>query len=394
MNSGMIPAVFVGALLAAGCIALFRRSPLERSIAGTILVVAGFFSVFAILFEPVIGYQGVLTIAAVLVVVALPLSTRTALISAAVAGVLAGPLGYLWAYRAAAPVRERVANLREEYPIVDLSDRLADEHDPEPDTEPTEPAIEQTERFEADLDKNSDGRREEALRELHGEALDRFVAAGGFGVGRMFGHLEARLDHWEDRAGDKSAEDAAADGEGEPERVYQPSEGEVVPVAVEPENESLHRTRLAEFFNRERTGWVIEPRRAAGFLAHRFKERRVADVVNEKHTYIDSVPWRLERIELVGLLLHREPVVYESPDLPDLAELATYTTRPLDQFETTWLPSLRAGEEVVVARVGGDPRMLGAIRAADSCLKCHDVERGTLLGAFSYAFSDPNADDR
>ncbi len=29
-------------------------------------------------------------------------------------------------------------------------------------------------------------------------------------------------------------------------------------------------------------------------------------------------------------------------------------------------------------------QMLGALRAARQCTKCHQVERGELLGAFSY----------
>jgi hypothetical protein len=61
-------------------------------------------------------------------------------------------------------------------------------------------------------------------------------------------------------------------------------------------------------------------------------------------------------------------------------------TRTLDLIETESLEKLRAGTERVIAWNQEDHRlqMLGAIRAKDRCLKCHDVPRGELLGAFTF----------
>jgi hypothetical protein len=65
-------------------------------------------------------------------------------------------------------------------------------------------------------------------------------------------------------------------------------------------------------------------------------------------------------------------------------ELRDAPTRPLDDFEAERLPKLRAGEELSTAQGPRRVRMLGAIRAQADCLRCHGVNQGDLLGAFSY----------
>jgi hypothetical protein len=44
----------------------------------------------------------------------------------------------------------------------------------------------------------------------------------------------------------------------------------------------------------------------------------------------------------------------------------------------------RRDDDVVVKKDGDNYGMLGSLRAAKQCLECHSVERGELLGAFSY----------
>ncbi len=61
--------------------------------------------------------------------------------------------------------------------------------------------------------------------------------------------------------------------------------------------------------------------------------------------------------------------------------------RPLDGFEGQGLQELRKGEMLFVREQADRLRMLGAIRATSQCTKCHDCERGELLGAFSYILS-------
>jgi hypothetical protein len=62
------------------------------------------------------------------------------------------------------------------------------------------------------------------------------------------------------------------------------------------------------------------------------------------------------------------------------------TTRPLDTFESESLERLRRDEDIVIEATSNGCRMLGSLRARAKCLECHSVERGELLGAFSYQF--------
>ena len=79
-----------------------------------------------------------------------------------------------------------------------------------------------------------------------------------------------------------------------------------------------------------------------------------------------------------------EPVVYLSDYLPKMDELRDAPTRPLDSFEQQALAALRGGEDLMVQDGPDRMRMLGSLRAAKQCRRCHGVERGELLGAFSY----------
>lgn len=86
--------------------------------------------------------------------------------------------------------------------------------------------------------------------------------------------------------------------------------------------------------------------------------------------------WSIVDIHLVDLQTHEQPVVHEYVS----------KTRAPDLFETEALKNLRAGAERVMA--WNDDldglQVIGAIRAKESCAKCHDVKVGQLVGAFSY----------
>jgi hypothetical protein len=56
----------------------------------------------------------------------------------------------------------------------------------------------------------------------------------------------------------------------------------------------------------------------------------------------------------------------------------------MDSFEKRSLNRMRAGEDVIIEPGGHRIRMLGSLRATKQCLECHSVDRGELLGAFSY----------
>jgi hypothetical protein len=81
-----------------------------------------------------------------------------------------------------------------------------------------------------------------------------------------------------------------------------------------------------------------------------------------------------------------EPRVYVLDHLPRMDQLSSddVLTRALDEFEKESLEKLRTEEDLVVREEDGVHRMLGSLRAAKQCLECHSVDRGELLGAFSY----------
>jgi hypothetical protein len=94
--------------------------------------------------------------------------------------------------------------------------------------------------------------------------------------------------------------------------------------------------------------------------------------------------WEISRLELVSLLKQTEPRVYVSKNLPRMQDLDTKATRPLDKFETEALKNLRGGDDMQTLAELNTIRMVGALRASKQCMECHQVERGELLGAFSY----------
>ncbi len=115
------------------------------------------------------------------------------------------------------------------------------------------------------------------------------------------------------------------------------------------------------------------------------------------------------QFELVSLLKHTPPVVYAFTTDLSATHMALVLgtkhrpataielnlmgvakppppTRPLDAFEVAALKRLQAGVEVVAGVDHGQMRVLGAVRARESCVKCHEgTSVGTLLGAFTYS---------
>ena len=97
--------------------------------------------------------------------------------------------------------------------------------------------------------------------------------------------------------------------------------------------------------------------------------------------------YSLERIELIGLLQHPQPVVYTPSyhtSRPDPAQ----QSRALTSFEARALAGFRTGRDIAVDsdnENGVIAACVGAVRATATCLRCHDdAKAGDLLGAFSY----------
>jgi hypothetical protein len=93
--------------------------------------------------------------------------------------------------------------------------------------------------------------------------------------------------------------------------------------------------------------------------------------------------WKLRKLQLVGLVKHKDPVVYEAEKVPDMKEAKDVPTRELDTFEKTALEALRGGDNLKAEKRAKDMRVLAPIYAGARCAICHE-KKGELLGAFSY----------
>jgi hypothetical protein len=150
---------------------------------------------------------------------------------------------------------------------------------------------------------------------------------------------------------------------------------------------SSHENGLQLFLSPRNFGFIKDRDQVAGFKPHGFRTNWFNDFVHE------SKPWRINHVQLVGVLSHDLPVVYLTDGLPSMEQVRQGKTRTLDFFEEAALPALRDGEDLYIVNKDDTIRMLGAIRATKTCQKCHDADIGDLLGAFSYTLRPaPKAD--
>jgi len=209
-----------------------------------------------------------------------------------------------------------------------------------------------------------------ALRDVHQEAVRKFSDTQGQGVRRIPIFSKEMID------GLKRSDEVPLQPEIVGTTVAEPA---ATAERIEDALKTLHRAGIGDFASPQDFGYVSDDgKQAAGFIPHRFTKTPPTDP-----------RLRLLRIDLVGLLLHPNPVVYVSDKLPRMDELTAAPTRSPDDFEAKAIESLRKGETLVVREVETGLRMVGAIRAAKQCLACHEGQRGEILGAFSYRFEQP-----
>jgi hypothetical protein len=274
-----------------------------------------------------------------------------------------------------------------QHPFESLESRLAYEpHRPSESAEGTR--AKSANDDPGDSFRDYTGRRRTAmLQRIHENSVHAFVNSPGFGVVRMIGPSLGDL-----RRADPirtapplplpeppSGTDVPSLSVGD--LVLEPDKEAAVPASGLNHNELrvYHRLGLDDFADPLGFGFVRDRRQVAGFLSHRFTR-----YPPKPGKEADAAHWRIESLDLVSLLKHPEPVAYVSKHLPRMDELRDAPTRPLDEFEAERLPNVRAGEEISAAYGPRRIRLLGAIRARDACLKCHSVDPGELLGAFSY----------
>jgi hypothetical protein len=221
------------------------------------------------------------------------------------------------------------------------------------------------------------------LRHLHQSKVAHFIQSPGFGVTRM---ERPRLSDLMNRDDDDPVPQLAASHQDPPEAddataSFLRALPEIPPRQRPPQSalSELHGDGLLDFLNPRRYGFVESRERVVGFRPHQFAQRPYL-----RKPAPTQPTWQVDRLELVSLLTHEQPVVYVSKYLPRMDELRNAPTRPLDSFERRALPSLQRGEELHVEYFRDHLRALGSLRALKQCVRCHEAEPGDLLGAFSY----------
>jgi hypothetical protein len=260
---------------------------------------------------------------------------------------------------------EEVRQLRAEFPVVSLASRMAAERLRTEGSEGAEAAAAFRKEHTGPVVWGS---RQSQLERLHDESYEQFVTAAGFGAVRM-----VRVHPSHIRLPKVEATPVVPEGtefDDSPDSYPEAPASEAL--------NSLFTTSTEEFVDPERFGWVKDAEHVAGFEPHAVKTRPVSVSSADEE-------WRVDRLQLVGLLRHDEPVAYESDHLPKLDELESVPTRALDEFEVGALAKLNESERLVIETQPGHIRMLGSLRAQTQCLACHDVKENTMLGAFSYS---------
>ncbi len=227
--------------------------------------------------------------------------------------------------------------------------------------------------------------RGHALEEIHSSIVEHFINAPGFGVSRMSSVSRWALDNHRQPPQRLSAareQYPASDRPGPLRSVSPPSaaSGRRIDL-VESDLWTSYEDGLRDFFATEDLGLAIDRDHVAGFVPHRFS----IDFPN--HSGPERPRWQLRRLELVSLRRFGRPMVYVTNEkLPQMSELQNTPTRELNAFEAAALDSIAKGEELCYEQQGRTVFALGALRAREQCTKCHEVQRGALLGAFSYEF--------
>ena len=228
-------------------------------------------------------------------------------------------------------------------------------------------AVERLGRLEGEIPERWNTYRAYQLKRLHEHAVALFIDSAGFGNMRMIFPNEQNL-----AANLRRGPVPLQPG---PRVASTWSPGELKPPSLDdrPPMGHMLEDSILDFANPGGFGYVKDRRQVAGFEPHRFS--RIPGPANR---------WEVQTVELVGLLLHDEPVVYVSESLPRMDTFRGASTRPPDRFESYGLDALRRGEDLFITQEGAGMRMLGAVRSIKQCVDCHGGSRGDLLGAFSY----------
>ena len=275
-------------------------------------------------------------------------------------------------------IERRLASLRDRFPFESMEARLrvipdADRSDPLPPD-----MLSHLERVERKYGSYGWDSREPGLRHLHENTVGLFINSPAFGISRMSNWLfiSELADY---------PESGPVPTQPGPPFTSQSSPGSLNPVSADerlPMGPLLDDS-IVDFAKFDDFGYFKDRRHVAGFLPHQFST--VPELKSR---------WKVQRLELVSLLLHDEPSVYVSKSLPQMNKTHNLPTRPLNEFEQYGLSALRNGGDLFSSQDRQGVRLLGAIRSTNQCVDCHGGTRGNLLGAFSYTLRSvgPGAD--
>ena len=306
----------------------------------------------------------------------------------ATAGIMAGIVVAASMWQGMSRRAAAIDDLRSRFPPQSVAERLAYEDATRADREQQAIVLAGAvgERL-ADHEPSGHSYRAHMLERLHSDNYRSFATQVGFGVSRMRWVRPTDLELPSEEpircpeappqpppypVADASVADPVTNANGEWSRVSSGPESNHL--------EKLHRQGVFDFTDPDSLGYVRDRTAVYGFESHRIRSRLSLNDADAPATE----RWQISRMELVSLLKHESPVAYVSEHLPAMEELADVPTRPLDGFESGSLPRLHTEEDVVIDSELNQIRMLGALRANSSCLECHQVRRGELLGAFSY----------
>jgi hypothetical protein len=268
---------------------------------------------------------------------------------------------------------QQLQDLREQYPETSLESRLEFEQANRSEVGGTE-ALSQNLQVSLRLNtfETRDSPVEElwrvsALSRLHSHFYEYFIATEGFGPARMAGMFTPNEKYFSFERHPRPLPIALGDE-----------------IETEADGEDLHDKVMTDFFKKESFGKIVGSKRAIGFEPH-----GPTDLKQEIGTAIENAAtWQLTRLELVSLLRHNEPRVYVAETIPLMNELEDIPHRALNEFEAKALPQLETERDTVIKETLAGAVMLGAVRAGNDCLQCHNGPRGKLLGAFSYEFKE------
>ena len=100
--------------------------------------------------------------------------------------------------------------------------------------------------------------------------------------------------------------------------------------------------------------------------------------------YMEGTDYGIGNVQLVSLNKGEKPFAYDTRGDASMKSIHGAKHRSLSQQELRAVGQLNAGRDAVLAGNQDGPLIVGAVRATASCLECHQVKEGEMLGAFVY----------